>query len=105
MSRESKCSRRTIDLDQRTISVLKRRRVAQREEVFTVGLTAPADDRVFTNEIGDPLRPGSVGQLVRRLVAGCGSVHAWCREAGGHSLSSQHVNLARALLPSDNMIS
>ena len=100
MRRETKCSRRMIDLDQRTTSALERHRAAQREEPFTVGVTARADYRVFANEIGDPLRPGSVGQLLRRLVAGCG----WCRAAGGHAPSSQHVNLARAQIPSDNMI-
>lgn len=69
---KTKRSRRTIDLDQRTASVLKQHRATQREELFTVGVTAPTDDRVFTNEVGDPLRPGSVGQAFRRLVEPAG---------------------------------
>lgn len=69
---KTKRSRRTIDLDQRTASVLKQHRAAQREELFKVGITAPADDRVFTNEIGDPIRPASVGQAFRRLVESAG---------------------------------
>ena len=69
---KTKRSRRTIDLDQRTASVLKQHRAAQREDLFMVGVTAPTDDRVFTNEIGDPLRPASVGQAFRRLVESAG---------------------------------
>ncbi len=37
-----------------------------------VGVTATASDRVFTNELGDPLRPASVGQAFRRLVDAAG---------------------------------
>ena len=33
-----------------------------------VGVTATASDRVFTNEVGDPIRPSSIGQAFRRLV-------------------------------------
>ena len=33
-----------------------------------LGVSATASDRVFTNEIGEPLRPNSVGQAFRRLV-------------------------------------
>ena len=69
---KTKRSRRTIDLDQRTASVLKQHRATQREELFMVGVTAPTDGRVFTNEIGDPLRPASVGQAFRRLVESAG---------------------------------
>lgn len=64
---KTKSSRRKIDLDQRTVSVLKQHRATQREELFMVGVTSPTDDRVFANEIGDPLRPGSAGQSFRRL--------------------------------------
>lgn len=61
--------RRTIDLDQLTRDVLKRHRAKQLEELLRVG--APTGGRVFTNEFGDPLRPGSVGQAFQRLVATC----------------------------------
>jgi integrase len=46
---KTKRSRRTIDLDQRTASVLKQHRAAQREELFMVGVTAPTDDRVSSS--------------------------------------------------------
>lgn len=36
---KTKRSRRTIDLDQRTVSVLKRHRATQREELFELGMT------------------------------------------------------------------
>jgi integrase len=65
---KTKRSRRTIDLDQRTVAVLKRHRATQREELFELGMTSPTDDRVFTNEVGDPIRPNSVGQAFARLV-------------------------------------
>jgi integrase len=37
-----------------------------------VDVKAPAGDRVFTNDIGEPLRPDSVGQAFGRLVASTG---------------------------------
>lgn len=61
-------SRRVIDLDPETVSQLKQHRARQREFFLMVGVTATASDRVFTNEVGDPLRPASVGQAFRRLV-------------------------------------
>ncbi len=69
---KTKRSRRTIDLDQRTVSVLKRHRRTQREELFELGVTSPSDDRVFANEIGEPMRPHSVGQAFNRLVESSG---------------------------------
>jgi len=69
---KTKRSRRTIDLDQRTASILKRHRATQREELFELGITTPTDDRVFTNEVGDPMRPHSVGQAFNRLVKSSG---------------------------------
>jgi integrase len=35
-------------------------------------MTSPTDDRVFTNEVGDPMRPHSVGQAFNRLVESSG---------------------------------
>jgi integrase len=69
---KTKRSRRTIDLDQRTVSEMKRHRATQREELFELGVTSPTDDRVFANEIGEPMRPHSVGQAFNRLVESSG---------------------------------
>jgi len=69
---KTKRSRRTIDLDQRTVSVIKRHRATQREELFELGVTSSTDDRVFANEIGEPMRPHSVGQAFNRLVESSG---------------------------------
>ena len=55
-------SRRVIDLDADTVSLLQRHRTQQRELYLRLGVTATASDRVFTNEIGDPIRPNSIGQ-------------------------------------------
>ena len=69
---KTKRSRRTIDLDLQTVSVMKRHRATQREELFELGITSPTDDRVFANEIGEPMRPHSVGQAFNRLVESSG---------------------------------
>jgi integrase len=61
-------SRRVIDLDPDTVSLLLRQRTRQLELYLGLGVSATASDRVFTNEIGDPLRPGSIGQAFRRLA-------------------------------------
>lgn len=61
-------SRRVIDLDPETVSMLQRHRVRQREQFLMLGVSATASDRVFTNELGEPLRPNSVGQAFRRLL-------------------------------------
>ena len=62
-------SRRTIDLDPGTAAMLERHQSEQRELLVRLGVTSPVGDRVFTNEIGDPIRPGSIGQAFGRLVA------------------------------------
>ena len=61
-------SRRVIDLDGDTTALLQRHRARQRGLFLRLGVTASASDRVFTNEIGDPIRPDSVGQAFHRLV-------------------------------------
>ena len=61
-------SRRVVDLDPVTVEVLQRHRGAQREQRLALGVTATASDRVFTGDLGEPLRPDSVGQAFRRLV-------------------------------------
>ena len=65
-------SRRVLDLDPDTVTLLERHHLHQREEYLRFGVTATASDRVFTNEIGDPIRPDSIGQAFRRLVTDAG---------------------------------
>jgi integrase len=65
---KSRRSRRTIDVDEETIELLRAHRERQVAALARLGVRAPADDRVFTNAIGEPLRPGSVGQAFARLV-------------------------------------
>ena len=61
-------SRRVIDLDADTVEALQQHRSQQREHYLSLGITATASDRVFTGDLGEPLRPNSVGQAFRRLV-------------------------------------
>ncbi len=61
-------SRRVVDLDPVTVETLQRHRSRQREQHLALGVTATASDRVFTGDLGEPLRPNSVGQAFRRLV-------------------------------------
>ncbi len=61
-------SRRVVDLDPVTVEMLQRHRGHQREQRLALGVTATASDRVFTGDLGEPLRPDSVGQAFRRLV-------------------------------------
>ena len=65
---KSRRSRRVIDLDADTVSLMQRHRTQQLELYLRLGVTATASDRVFTNEIGDPIRPNSIGQAFARLV-------------------------------------
>ena len=65
-------SRRVIDLDVDTVALLQRHRGQQRELFLRLGAPATASDRVFTNEIGDPIRPHSIGQAFGRLVESVG---------------------------------
>jgi integrase len=51
--------------------MLERYKSEQRELLLRLGVTS-LGGRVFTNEIGDPIRPGSVGQAFGRLVASAG---------------------------------
>jgi integrase len=69
---KTRLSRRVIDLDGDTATLLARHRARQLELYLRLGVTASASDRVFTNEIGDPIRPHSVGQAFGRLVTSAG---------------------------------
>jgi len=66
---KSRRSRRVIDLDPATAAMLQRYRTSQRERLFMLGIPMQADDRVFTTELGRPIRPDSVTQAFGRLVA------------------------------------
>lgn len=66
---KSRRSRRVIDLDPATTAMLQRYRSTQRELLFMLGIPMQADDRVFTTELGRPIRPDSVTQAFGRLVA------------------------------------
>jgi integrase len=65
-------SRRIVDLDPETAEVLRRHRSHQREQHLALGVTATASDRVFTGDLGEPLRPNSIGQAFNRLVKASG---------------------------------
>jgi len=65
-------SRRVINLDAETARLLQRHRASQRELGLRLGITGSSSDRVFTNAIGGPLRPDSVGQAFGRLVKSAG---------------------------------
>lgn len=71
-SPKSRRSRRVIDVDVDTAALLDDYRDRQLAALARVDLKAPAGDRVFTNDIGEPLRPDSVGQAFGRLVASTG---------------------------------
>ena len=61
-------SRRTIDIDADTAALLEAHRKTQSDALARVDLTAAFDDRVFANDVGEPMRPDSVGQAFHRLV-------------------------------------
>lgn len=65
-------SRRSIDVDPKSAAILQRHRNEQRVLMLKLGVTATASDRVFTNEIGDPIRPHSIGQAFGRLITKAG---------------------------------
>jgi integrase len=65
---KSRRSRRVIDLDPTTTAILQRYRASQRERLFMLGIPMQSDDRVFTTELGRPIRPDSVTQAFGRLV-------------------------------------
>jgi integrase len=69
---KSRRSRRVIDLDPDTTALLQRHRTRQRELYLRLGVSASASDRLFTNDVGDPIRPDSIGQAFSRLVASAG---------------------------------
>jgi integrase len=69
---KSRRGRRVIDLDVETVRPLVQHAGQQHARLERVGRSAPVDDRVFTNEAGGTMRPGSVSQAFRRLVSSVG---------------------------------
>jgi integrase len=65
---KSRRSRRVIDIDPATTAILQRYRSSQRELLFMLGIPMKIDDRIFTTELGRPIRPDSVTQAFGRLV-------------------------------------
>jgi integrase len=65
---KSRRSRRVVALDADTVTILRRHKVERTETYLRVGVTASASDRVFSNDLGQPLRPSSFGQAFRRLI-------------------------------------
>lgn len=62
-------SRRTVELDARTVVELKEWRRSQLEERLRAGEAWQVGDWVFTDELGRPVNPDWVGKRFRRLLA------------------------------------
>lgn len=62
-------SRRTVDLEPRTIAVLKQWKRDQLEQRVALGLRPKDDSLVFAKEDGTPIHPDSYSQHFQRLVA------------------------------------
>ena len=65
---KSRRSRRAVELDAETVAVVRRHKIERTETYLGLGVTASASNRVFANDLGGPLRPGSFGQAFRRLA-------------------------------------
>lgn len=62
-------SRRTVDLEPRTVAVLKAWRTVQLEERVALGLRPKDDSLVFADPDGSPIHPDLYSQTFDRLVA------------------------------------
>jgi integrase len=65
-------SRRSIDLDSETVSVLRRHRKAQVEDRLAWGEAYQDSGLVFTREDGTPIHPDRFGDLFEQRVATSG---------------------------------
>jgi integrase len=65
-------SRRTVDLDEGTVRVLGRWKVAQLEERMAAGPAWESGDWVFTDELGRPWRPDGIRYRLQKAVAAAG---------------------------------
>ncbi|MGZ5357214.1 MAG: site-specific integrase, partial [Solirubrobacterales bacterium] len=62
--------RRSLALDARTVAILNAHRRRQLEERLALGLGRPAPDGlIFTDPLGEPLKPDSFSQMFTRQVA------------------------------------
>lgn len=63
---KSETGRRTVDLDERTVEVLRQWAKVQREEAELVGRRVNADDPVFARPDGEPIHPDYFSQVFGR---------------------------------------
>lgn len=67
---KSSASRRILDLDEHTVAVMKQWKIAQLEERLESGTAWAPGDWVFTNKVGEPLRPDWLTRSFLRAVRG-----------------------------------
>lgn len=84
---KSRRSRRVVAVDDDTVAILRRHKLERTETYLRLGITASASRRVFANDLGEPLRPDSLGQAFRRLVA-----HHGLPEIRMHDLRHTHAS-------------
>ena len=65
-------SRRSVDLDARTVALLREHRRLQLEERLRAGSAWAQGDWAFTNELGEPLNPNWVGRRFSTLASAAG---------------------------------
>ena len=79
---DDRSSRRTVDLDPRTVAVLKQWKRDQLEQRDALGVRPKDDSLVFAKPDGTPIHPDSYSQYFDRLVAAPrtsrGSVRTTC---------------------------
>lgn len=63
---------RRVDLDRGTVQLLTQHRARQLEHLADVGLTAPEDDRVFTDPLGRGISPEHVTRQFKVIAAPAG---------------------------------
>jgi integrase len=70
---KTKRGRRSLALDERTVTILEAHRRRQLEERIALGLGRPAPDGlVFTDALGEPVKPDSFSQMFDRTVTRLG---------------------------------
>ena len=82
---KTRSSRRSVDLDARTVEVLRAWRHERRAEA---GRPIGEEDRVVAHPDGEPIHPDSFSQTFNRLVASAGVPRLWL-----HGLRHTHASL------------
>jgi len=82
---KTRSSRRSVDLDARTVEVLRAWRHERRAEA---GHSMGEEDRVIAHPDGEPIHPDSFSQTFNRLVARAGVPRLWL-----HDLRHTHASL------------